>query len=135
MTPTRPYLLRAFYEWILDNGMTPHILINAEAENVVVPQEQVQDGRIVFNIAPRATKDLRMGNDATEFLGRFGGEVVSIYLPTPSILAIYARENPEQTNFMFSPEDIENYQEATDQQEPTTPIKKPSPLKLVKRSK
>src|SRR5690606_37022303 len=73
MTSTRPYMIRAFYEWIIDNACTPHILVDAHAEGVSVPQQFVnKDGHIVLNIAPTALKDLFMGLDAISFSARFG---------------------------------------------------------------
>ncbi|WP_020393823.1 ClpXP protease specificity-enhancing factor [Thiolinea disciformis] len=102
MTPKRPYLLRAFYEWILDNNMTPHILVNANAKNVSVPKQHVKDGRIVLNISPTAIQDFMMDNDAVSFSARFGGVAFYVYCPVYSILAIYSRETQDGASF---PED------------------------------
>lgn len=93
MTPSRPYLLRAIHEWIVDNNLTPHLLVDAIAEGAVVPQAFVQDGKIVFNLAPRAVQSLQLRNDAVEFDARFGGSPMHVYVPIPAVLAIYAREN------------------------------------------
>lgn len=93
MTSNRPYLLRALYEWIVDNGCTPHFLINAAMEGVQVPQDYVEDGRIVLNVAPSAVRDLHLGNDEVHFSARFGGQPMNILLPMASVLGIYAREN------------------------------------------
>ena len=92
MTPNRPYLLRALNEWIVDNDMTPHILVDAEAEAVEVPNQYVQDGRIVLNISPDAVQNLFVDNEAVSFNARFGGTPYQIYVPMNAILAIYARE-------------------------------------------
>ena len=93
MTPTRPYLIRALYEWIEDNSMTPHLLVNAEAPGVSVPKQHVRDGQIVLNINAAAVRDLRLGNDWIEFSARFGGVARSVQIPVPAVQAIYAREN------------------------------------------
>ena len=92
MTSHRPYLLRALYEWIVDNGMTPHVLVDATQPGVRVPAHAVKDGRIVLNIAERAVARLEMGNDALGFTARFGGVSQSVLVPLPAVIAIYARE-------------------------------------------
>lgn len=93
MSSSRPYLLRALYDWILDNGLTPHLLVNAAADDVRVPAQYVKDSRIVLNIAPHAVHDLRLGNERIEFSARFGGVATGIVLPVSAVLAIYAVEN------------------------------------------
>lgn len=93
MTSTRPYLIRAFYDWIVDNDCTPHIVVNATIPEVTVPQEYVEGGQIVFNIAVSAVSGLLLGDHAIEFQARFGGKIRKIYAPVNSILAIYAKEN------------------------------------------
>jgi stringent starvation protein B len=93
MTSSRPYLLRAIYEWLNDNNLTPHILIDATRPGVTVPVAHVKDGRIVLNVAPGAVRDLFMNNDAVSFSARFGGVPMQIMAPMASVLAIYAREN------------------------------------------
>jgi stringent starvation protein B len=93
MTTSRPYLLRAIHEWIVDNNLTPHILVDAAREGAVVPRQFVEDGKIVFNIGPRAVKSLQLRNDAVEFEARFGGSPMHVYIPILAVLAVYAREN------------------------------------------
>jgi stringent starvation protein B len=93
MTSSRPYLLRALYEWILDNECTPYIVVNAYADNVQVPQEYVKDGQIILNISPAAVHALQMSNDALDFNGRFSGIPTPVYVPITAIMGIYAREN------------------------------------------
>lgn len=93
MTSTRPYLIRAFYEWIVDNHCTPHIVVNATLDGVEAPQEYIENGQIVLNISMNAVHGLRLGDKAVEFQARFGGQVKPIYAPIHAILAIYAREN------------------------------------------
>mgnify|MGYP001943475214 FL=1 len=103
MMPRRPYLLRAFYEWIVDNELTPHLVVDATMNGVRVPEDFVQDGQIVLNVAPHSVGNLEMGNEAVTFNARFGGRPHSLILPLYAIQAIYARENGAGT--MFEPED------------------------------
>lgn len=93
MTSTRPYLIRAFYDWIVDNNCTPHIVVNASFAGVDVPREYVENGQIVLNISVSAVQGLVMGDRIIEFQGRFGGRIYSVSAPMGSILAIYAKEN------------------------------------------
>lgn len=93
MTPSRPYLLRALYDWIVDNGLTPHVLVDASKERVVVPREYVEDGKIVFNISPSAVQNLQMGNETLSFSARFSGKPWQVEFPVMTTLAVYAREN------------------------------------------
>lgn len=99
MTPKRPYLLRAFYEWIVDNNMTPYITVDATADEVSVPRQHVKDGRIVLNISPTAVRDFVMDNDAVSFSARFSGAAFYVYCPVYSVLAIYSRETQEGASF------------------------------------
>ena len=92
MSSQRPYLLRALYEWVVDNGMTPHVLVDATQPGVRVPAHAVKDGRIVLNIAERAVGGLRMDNDALRFSARFGGVSQSVLVPLHAVIAVYARE-------------------------------------------
>ncbi|MGJ7095252.1 ClpXP protease specificity-enhancing factor [Vibrio hannami] len=103
MTPRRPYLLRAFYEWLVDNDLTPHLVVDATLNGVRVPLEFVQDGQIILNVAPRAVGNLEMGNESITFNARFGGRPHSVMVPLYAVQAIYARENGAGT--MFEPED------------------------------
>ena len=93
MTSHRPYLLRALYEWIADNGLTPHLLVDATRPGVQVPKHAINDGRIVLNVAQRAVAGLEMTNDLIRFSARFGGVSHSVSVPVGAVLAIYAREN------------------------------------------
>jgi stringent starvation protein B len=92
MTSQRPYLLRALYEWIADNGMTPHVLVNAALPGVRVPLHAVKEGRIVLNIAERAVAKLELGNDVLRFTARFAGVSQVVSVPLEAVIAIYARE-------------------------------------------
>ena len=93
MHSNRPYLLKAFFDWIVDNQCTPYIIVDAYHEGVEVPQEFVKDGQIVLNIAPRAVSDFVINDVAVEFSTRFNGMPINLYLPTLSIIGIYAQEN------------------------------------------
>lgn len=93
MTSNRPYLLRAVHEWICDNGLTPHIVVDAGKPGVQVPPQAVSDGRVVLNLAPRAVAHLEIGNDAITFMARFGGVSQPVNVPIAAVQAIYAREN------------------------------------------
>lgn len=92
MTPLRPYLIRAIYEWIVDNAMTPYILVDAEHEGVNVPRHYVQEGKIVLNIRPQAVTGLVLGDKAITFQARFGGTPMAVEIPVNAVLAIYAKE-------------------------------------------
>lgn len=104
MTSSRPYLVRALYEWILDNSCTPHVVVNALADGVEVPQEHVDDGRIVLNISPTAVQDLHIDDHFIEFNGRFAGVPRQITVPMKALMGIYARENGQGMMFEEQPE-------------------------------
>ena len=97
-TSTRPYLIRALYEWCTDNGLTPHLAVRVDG-NVQVPVEYVKQGEIVLNISPDATSGLKLGNEVIEFKGRFGGVPREILVPVHQVMAIYARENGQGMSF------------------------------------
>ena len=104
-TSTRPYLIRALYEWCTDNGLTPYVAVRVD-DSVQVPREYVKDGEIVLNISFDATSSLKLGNDFIEFKARFGGQPRDILVPVGRVIAIYARENgqgmafPPPTDFL-----------------------------------
>ena len=93
MTSNRPYQIRALYDWLVDNEMTPYLLVDAERESVQVPSRYVEEGRIVLNVSPTAVRDLVLGNDLIAFEARFGGSAFAISLPPDAVLGVYAREN------------------------------------------
>ncbi|HEX5354479.1 MAG TPA: ClpXP protease specificity-enhancing factor [Rhodanobacteraceae bacterium] len=93
MTSNRPYLLRAVHEWICDNGLTPHIVVDAGSPGLQVPPQAINEGRVVLNLAPRAVARLEIGNDAITFMARFGGVSQAVSVPVAAVQAIYAREN------------------------------------------
>jgi stringent starvation protein B len=93
MTSNRPYLIRAIYEWIVDNGMTPHLMVDAEHASAVVPMEFADNGRIILNVAPQAVHGFHIGNDVIRFSARFGGRPFAIELAPQAVLGLFAREN------------------------------------------
>ena len=99
MTSNRPYLLRAMHEWIVDNDLTPHIVVDAHQEQVQVPASGIRDGRIVLNISGGAVRGLRLGNEWVEFSARFGGTPFDVVVPVHAVLAIMARENGTGMSF------------------------------------
>lgn len=103
MSPRRPYLLRAFYEWLIDNQLTPHLVVDITRPGVSVPMEFARDGQIVLNVAPRAVGNLSLGNEGVSFNARFGGVPRQVTVPMGAVMAIYARENGSGT--MFEPEE------------------------------
>jgi len=127
MTSNRPYILRALHEWIIDNGMTPYVLVNAGMAGVEVPEQYVQDGRVVLNISPGAVRDLDLGNEFVSFSARFGGTPTQVFLPVQAILAIYAKENGKG---MIFPEE-EAAADAAEDKEEQEEEKKPF-LKVIK---
>lgn len=103
MTSSRPYLLRAIYEWIVDNSLTPYILVDATADTVQVPVEHVNNGKIILNISPTAVMGLELSDDAVSFNARFSGKPMYVYAPVKAVLAVYAKENGR--GMVFTEED------------------------------
>ena len=103
MTSNRPYLVRAMYQWVSDNGLTPYLLVDARLPGVMVPPASVKDGQIVLNIAMRAVSDLDLGNEQITFLARFGGVSQQVRVPMGAVLAIYAQENGQGMMFPAEP--------------------------------
>jgi len=146
MTSNKPYMIRAYYDWILDNGLTPHLVADATLPGVVVPPEHVKEGQIVLNISPSACGNLSIGNVDIEFDARFSGVPRHLIVPAGAVLAIYARENGAGT--MFTVEDIKASAEqqeddlnslkaelsdlSDDDNEPPKPPKGRPSLKIVK---
>ncbi|WP_031433960.1 ClpXP protease specificity-enhancing factor [Methylomarinum vadi] len=93
MTSLKPYLIRSIYEWIVDNSLTPHLLVNATDGGAILPEEFVEDGKIVLNIRPEAIQGLTLGNEVIEFNARFSGNPMHIVTPVSAVMAIYAKEN------------------------------------------
>lgn len=103
MSSSRPYLVRALNEWVLDNDCTPYIVVDAGIQGVQVPNEHVANGQIVLNISPGAVKSLVIGNSALEFNARFGGVPMQVFVPLQAVIAIYAKENGEGMVFGSEP--------------------------------
>ncbi len=103
MSSSRPYLVRAIYQWIVDNGMTPHLLVDVAIDGVQVPSEHIQNGKIILNIAPMAIGNLVLGDSEITFSARFSGKSLAIYVPIGAVLAVYAKENGQ--GMMFSEDD------------------------------
>ena len=103
MTSNRPYLLRALFEWISDNHMTPHILVDAGVIGVDVPEQAVQKGKVILNIDRAAVHDLEMGNEWLTFSARFSGKRHEVSVPIEAVLAIYSKENGQ--GMMFTQDD------------------------------
>ena len=104
MTSSKPYLFRAMLEWIEDNGLTPHIIVDANVPNVMVPLEYVQDGEIVLNVSSSSVKLYNSNNDEFSFNASFAGRYQDIFLPITSIKAVFAREN--QQGLFFSEKQV-----------------------------
>ncbi|SDG76870.1 stringent starvation protein B [Luteibacter sp. 22Crub2.1] len=99
MTSNRPYLLRAIYDWISDNGLTPYVLVDAGQPGVKVPAHVVKNGQVVLNLAMRAVANLDLGNDRIGFQARFSGVSQQIVIPVQAVLALYAQENGQGMMF------------------------------------
>lgn len=135
MASLKPYLIRAVYEWCVDQDLTPYLLVNAKASEVIVPRHSVQeDGRIVLNLRPQAVHNLMMGDERIEFNARFGGSPMQVRIPLPAVLAIYARENGQGMVFEGNEEDEPSPPPSAPQPESTeSKPAKPRPiLKVVK---
>jgi stringent starvation protein B len=99
MTSSRPYLIRSIYEWIVDNSLTPYLLVNAEYPAVEIPQEYVTDGRVILNVSPESCRGLHLDNDRIVLTTRFSGRTVQLALSPGAVLAIYAKENGRGMEF------------------------------------
>ncbi len=103
MTSSRPYLIRAMYQWIADNGLTPHLLVDVSVDGVQVPAQHIQNGKIILNIAPMAISGLVLGDAEITFSARFSGQPMGLHIPVEAVLAVYAKENGQ--GMMFSEDD------------------------------
>lgn len=101
-TPQKPYLIRAIYEWLLDNQLTPYLLVNTDHDDVEVPREFINDNKIVLNITPEAVQNFHADNEWISFSARFSGKPMELFIPIAAIHAIYGKENNEG---MFFTED------------------------------
>ena len=105
MLSNKPYLLRAFHEWIVDSGCKPVLVVDASHPRCKVPRDMVENNEILFNISPVAVRDLKLANEAVEFKASFSGVIHVIYVPMRAVTSIYAEENNE--GIVFDPEDGE----------------------------
>ena len=125
---TRPYLIRALYEWCTENGFTPYVAVKVD-QTVQVPREYVQGGEIVLNVSMDATSSLKLGNEFIEFKARFGGKPRDIMVPVNRVMAIYARENGQGMAFPVADDEapVHAVDSAPDAPEdPTPPASPPS---------
>ena len=136
MTSSRPYLVRALYEWLVDNELTPFLLVNALKEGVQVPSAFIEDDKIILNISPSAVTGLMLGNDEVLFSARFSGQAMDLSVPIDAILAIYAKENSQGMIFNEEgPTDMPpsgGSDSADGGKEPSPAAKKRPSLKIVK---
>ncbi len=127
MIPLKPYLIRAVYEWITDNDLTPYLLVNADRNTGNLPADYVEDGKILLNIKQHIVEALHLGDSAVEFVARFKGEPTTIEVSINAIMAIYAKENGKGMFFDHEPDGDDN---TPPPEQPTTPNK--PKLKVVK---
>ncbi|MFK7829171.1 MAG: ClpXP protease specificity-enhancing factor [Congregibacter sp.] len=131
MNSSRPYLLRALYEWIVDNGCTPHVIVDATIDGVDVPEQYVKDGQIVLNLSPSAVIELQLADDCVSFNGRFGGRPTDIFIPMAAVLGVYARENGQGMAFEVEKDDGPGPEDGGATPTPLHRASKPT-LKVVK---
>ena len=131
MNSSVPYLVRALNEWILDNGCTPYLVVDATQDGVDVPRDYVRDGQIILNISPNAVRDLEVGGDWILFRGRFGGVAYDISVPVEAVLGVVAKENGEGMWFPKEDSRPEPPEPPASPPEPPTGDGKPS-LRVVK---
>lgn len=130
MNSLKPYLIRAVYDWIIDNQFTPYLLVNADADGTVVPRPYVQDGRIVLNLRPEAIHGLALGNDHILFNARFGGKSMQVDVPIQAVLALYAQENGR--GMVFDQDEVDEPPPSPEPEAPVEPSKKRPSLRVVK---
>lgn len=138
MIPARPYLLRAMHEWLVDNSLTPYILVNAEDKQAEVPRNYVENGKIVLNISPNAVKDLLIDNEWVSFNARFSGHSMAVIFPIRAVMAIFAQEANDK-GMVFQAEEFDQTPPPSKPTPPTTsttgkdrPERKKPALKVVK---
>jgi stringent starvation protein B len=142
MSSNRPYLLRAIYDWISDNNLTPYVLVDAGVEGVRVPPQVVKNGQVVLNLAMRAVANLDLGNEWISFQARFSGQSQAIHIPVQAVLALYAQENGQGMMFpadeggdtppSTSPPDDSSPPGGPDAPSPEKPRRNTSHLRVVK---
>lgn len=132
LKPLKPYLIRSIYEWLVDNSLTPHLLVNAEYPGSILPTDYIENGKIVLNIRPEAVQGLMLGNEEIQFNARFAGRAMRISAPTNAVLAIYAKENGKGMVFDVEDEDQPDDNDTPPPPEPAPRVVKKPQLKLVK---
>ncbi|MBA6329083.1 ClpXP protease specificity-enhancing factor [Colwellia sp. MB02u-6] len=120
MSSNKPYVVKAFYDWIFDNGLTPYIVVDVNVYGVMVPMSYVNDGQIVLNVSPSAVGSIAMGEETIELSARFGGKLENMSIPYGAVVAIYAKENGAGTSLA-----IEHPEPGTITEEPL-----PAPVKM-----
>ncbi|NOT11375.1 MAG: ClpXP protease specificity-enhancing factor [Methylococcaceae bacterium] len=118
MTSLKPYLIRSIYEWIVDNRLTPYLLVDAENPEACLPQDFIEDKKIVLNIRPEAIQGLSLGNEDIQFNARFSGKPMHIVAPIAAVMAIYAKENGK--GMVFDADDNEGGDETPPEHRPPT---------------
>lgn len=129
ISSNRPYLIRALYQWLVDNDLTPYLLVEADREDIVIPSQFVEEGRIVLNISPTAVRSLDLGNQCISFNARFGGVAMDVLVPPAAVLGIYARENGR--GMLFPDESAGQTDDLPPDTDPTPPRERPT-LKVIK---
>jgi stringent starvation protein B len=133
---SRPYLVRAIHEWIVDSGLTPHLLVDAEQPGLDVPESSIQDGRVVLNVSPSAVRDLLIDSEMVTFVARFGGVSRAVTVPMAAVEAVYARENGRGMMFPVDEDEDDGAPESASGDDPddrSGPKRKSRPnLKVVK---
>lgn len=115
MKTSRPYLIRAMHEWIIDCDLTPYALVDANHADVIIPGEYIEDGKILLNVSPGATQNLNLGNEFVLFSARFNGKAMEVSFPVEAVLAIYAKENGRGMMFKGDAFDMEGGQTTSDE--------------------
>lgn len=131
MLPRRPYLFRAIYDWILDNQLTPYILVNTTVQGVQVPRQFIQNNQIVLNIAPHSVGQYLANNDRIEFNARFSGVSEHIIVPMEALVSIYTRENGMGMGFHDEPQ-YEMQREKSSNPTTQTDKKPANPFRVIK---
>ena len=126
MSSNKPYVVKAFYDWIFDNGLTPYIVVDVNVYGVIVPMSYVNDGQIVLNVSPSAVGSIAMGEETIELSARFGGKLENMSIPYGAVVAIYAKENGAGTSLA-----IEHPEPGTITEEPLPSQVKMSSVKAV----
>lgn len=123
MKDLKPYLIRAINEWINDNILTPHLMVDAEVPGTIVPTDYVEEGKIILNLRPSAISNLTITNESIEFNASFNGNPMQVLVPTNAVIGLYAKENGK--GMFFDPTENDN-------NKPPEPTKKINPLRIVK---